>query len=135
MFSKNVYCSPIVGTITWGKRSLSDITLVRNVVANGLPNNRATDKTKTDAKGDFNLPEVSNRTVFRPSLFASHLVINQFIDIVFEGNEYNIWAFGKNDYKLGSETGTDKIRLVCDLSTFEQKGETRTVFCKIGESE
>ena len=133
MFSKNVYCSPIVGTLLWKGKKLAGVTVRRKVISDGLPNNRIEDKSVTNNQGIFEFAEVSNRSIIPPGIFEAHTAIGQYLDLDFEGHSYNLWALDKKNYKSGSEVGQSPINLTCDLSVYDDEKTVRFVDCKVNK--
>lgn len=135
MFSKNVYCSPVQGVIQLHGKPLSGLLVTRTLISGGFKGRRHTDTTTTDANGKFELPEVSNRTFLRPDLLSPYPRVDQEFLLTYEGKNYGIWEFTKENFELGGEVnGLDKvIHLICDLKNTESAGEARIVRCTTNE--
>lgn len=113
---KRVYCSPILGTLLLKGEPLADVKVVREVTGPGLPNGRFKDHVLTNERGQFEFPQVSQRVLQIPFQPKRPPSILQTLNADVEGYPYCIWAFGKGDFELGTETGQPEIRLSYELS-------------------
>ena len=116
MLVKRVYCSPILGTLLLKGEPLAGIEVVREVVGPGLPNGRIKDRVLSNGRGQFEFPQVAQRVFQMPFQPKRPLSILQTLNADVEGYPYCIWAFGKSDFDLGTETGQPEIRLSYELS-------------------
>ena len=126
VFRTNYFCSPVKGQILYDGKPVAGVEVVRTLTADGLNNGEYKDTATTDEQGYFSMPEVSNRTfLFRPQFFSAHPGIGQNIDLLHNGEEYNLWATRKTGFELGSEHETDlnEIRLVCELTNHHGKSK------------
>ena len=135
MFSKNVYCSPVQGVIQIHGKPLPGLKITRTLISGGFKGRRHTDSTTTNANGKFELPEVSNRTFLRPDLLSPYPRVDQEFLLTYEGKDYGIWEFTKENFELGGEVNEpDKvIHMMCDLKDVESAGEARIVRCVSNE--
>ncbi|WP_288107543.1 DUF6795 domain-containing protein [Limnobacter sp.] len=135
MFSKNVYCSPVQGVIQLHGKPLPGLQITRTLISGGFKGRRYQDTTKTDANGKFELPEVSNRTFFRPDLLSANPRVAQTISIEYQNRKTLIWAHQKQDFTLGSESlnGNANIEIECDLAEIEETGGTPIIRCNSNE--
>jgi hypothetical protein len=113
---KRVYCSPILGTLLLKGEPLAGIEVVREVTGPGLPNSRLQDRVLTNERGQFEFPQVAQRVLQMPFQTKRSPSILQTLNADVEGYAYCIWAFGKSDFELGTETGQPEIRLSYELS-------------------
>ena len=133
LFSKNVYCSPIVGTLLWKGKKLAGVTVRRKVDSNSGLDEEVKDISITNNQGVFEFGEVSDRSFIPRGTFEPNTSIGQYLNLEFDGHSYNLWALSKNNYRLGSEVGQSPINLTCDLSVYEDKGTVRLIYCKVNK--
>lgn len=120
MWMKQVYCSPVLGTLLLKGEPLSNVEVVREVVAAGLPGGRLKDRVLTNSRGQFEFPQIAQRAFQFPFQGKREVSILQTLTVDVEGYSYCIWAYGKSDHDLGSETGQPEIRLTCELAGTSQ---------------
>ncbi|GLR25622.1 DUF6795 domain-containing protein [Limnobacter litoralis] len=121
-FKENYYCSPVQGRIVLNGKPLGGITIKRRILNNGLPGGQLRDQTETDKNGNFSLPSVKNRTFLQPDLFASATLIDQRLELVYEGKAVLIWDQTKSDFDPSSDANTPNglISLKCELAHIEE---------------
>ena len=132
LFSKNVYCSPIVGTLLWKGKKLAGVAVTRQVSANSGLKNQIEETSITNTEGVFEFGEISDRSIIPRGTFELVTSIGQYLNLEFDGHTYNLWAFVKDNYRLGSEVGQSPINLTCDLSVYEQATK-RYIDCKVNK--
>lgn len=127
MWSKRVYCSPILGTLLLKGQPVQHVVVHREVVVKGFQSLRFRDAVTTSDLGQFALPEVAQKSIRWPTPFKHAPLVLQRLEVEVEGFLYCIWAFAKTDFDVGSETGQSEIRLSCELSLKGEKAKYREV--------
>lgn len=93
-------------------------------------NEPETQKTKTGEDGRFALPRIDTPKGWS-SLLPQQFAVGQEIIITANGNEFVGWVATKFEPDPGAETGSDPIRLVCELSADESGGENHVGICRV----
>jgi hypothetical protein len=79
-------------------------------------NEKGSDETTTDDKGEFRFPVVYRTAVFAAILPHEPFVFQQ-ISIAHEGKEYRAWTTDRRDYEPNSETGGKPPFIRCSLES------------------
>jgi len=109
---------------------LVDVVATRELYSGGFEGGQYTDTVTTDSEGRFRFEFVQERRLFRPDLLSGNPHVNQILKVTFDGYEYLIWTFMKQDFQLGTESTSGRLQLECDLSQFEEGSTARLVQCK-----
>ena len=130
VFRKIVYSSPIDGLIHWQGKPLPNVVATRELYSAGFDGGKYTDTATTNSEGRFKFEVVQERRLFRPDLLSANPHVNQILKVTFDGRDYLIWTFMKQDFQLGTESTDGRLHLECDLSQFEEGASARLVQCK-----
>jgi hypothetical protein len=72
------------------------------------------DETTTDQNGEFSLPAIYG-TMVLGSVLPHEPVIDQTINIQYQGKTYEAWYFHKGEYSEHGELSGRPLNLLCDL--------------------
>lgn len=115
-----VLFSPIQGRLTFQGQPAADAKIVRWVAWKDKKGEE--DIFYTDENGNFDLP-VKTETM-RVNGWVQ-FVAHQKIDVVFNGNTYQIWGNGKMDRKIFSEFGGEPQIFSCELTQEPDRVDTK----------
>ncbi len=87
-------------------------------------------ETTTDQDGRFAFPQMDVGKGLG-SLLPQQFAVGQEIIIYEDGKEFVGWVLTKFEPAAGSETGTDPIKLVCELTEDESGGEKHVGICRV----
>lgn len=127
--SNNVFCSPIVGSITRNGVPLAFISIERALYGDGQAEGGTSDEVKSDAQGKFTLPVIQKRSLFSPKFFSAPPSVVIAVTTSVDGHLYKLGSFVKHNYLLGGEGAGNPIELNCDIGRFEQREGFREVRC------
>lgn len=80
----------------------------------GWNDQKFSDTTKTDAKGEFDFPELTATSIVA-RLMPHEPVVRQTIQIKHDGQTYKAWAYYRRNYDSNGELHGKPISLLCDL--------------------
>lgn len=122
--------SAVDGTVTENGTPVAGVLIKQSAqLGAGKPQ---TQETTTDENGAFRLSQLT-RASGLGGLLPQQFAVGQEIIIHHNGEEYIGWIATKFDPEAGSETGTDPIALVCELTADPAGGENHVGVCRVRE--
>jgi hypothetical protein len=106
-----VLFSPLQGKLTYQGESASGAQINRTLAWKNKSGE--TESFFANEAGEFFLP-MKAATIRIPGL--AQLVVHQYIEVIFKGQSYPVWTYGKMERELNSELGGSAVNLLCELT-------------------
>lgn len=128
LFGSNTLFTAVEGVVTQAGKPVAGARVQQSAKLGAKE--PAKQETTTDQNGRFAFPQLEAGKGLG-SLLPQQFAVGQEIIIYEGGTEYVGWVLTKFESAAGTETGTDPIKLVCELTADESGGEKHVGICRL----